>query len=118
MKLHLGMLAKKKAHILSPGDRGWGGGNIEVVSKSQNMSFFFGHFMKKKSKYELFFGAFYEKKRKQKSSFSGFWRHRVGGGRQLCNCLQETKYELFLQLSLKRYYQLTTGTYKNELQSL
>ena len=56
----------KKAHILSPGDRGWGGGgNIEVVSKSKKMSFFVG----------IFFIQ-----RKQKSSFSGFWRHRVGGG--------------------------------------
>ena len=34
---------QKKAHILSPGDRG-GGGKIKVVSKSEKMSFFVGIF--------------------------------------------------------------------------
>ena len=43
-----------------------GGGDFKVVSKSENMSFFF--YIK-----FLIMG-------KQKSSYSGFWRHRVGGG--------------------------------------
>ena len=86
---------KKKLTFFPPRDRGVGGrghGKIEAVFKSKQMSFFV---------FILY------KKRKQKSSFSGLWRHSWGGW--LCNCLQETKYELFLQLSLKRYYQLTTG---------
>ena len=58
------MLAKK-AHILPPGDRGWGG-NIEVVSKSQNMSFFAWYFMKKSEN--------------KKAHFLGFGDIRVGGG--------------------------------------
>ena len=59
-----------------------GGSNIEVVSKSQNMSFFVGHFMKKSEN--------------KKAHFLGFGDIRVGGGGGIFNCLQETKYELFL----------------------
>ena len=57
-----------------------GGSNIEVVSKSQNMSFFVGHFMKKS--------------KNKKAHILGFGDIRGGSG--IFNCLQETKYELFL----------------------
>ena len=43
-----------------------GGGNIEVVSKSQNMSFFVGYFMKNSEDKE--------------AHFLGFGDIRVGGG--------------------------------------
>ena len=45
---------------------GVGGSNIEVVSKSQNMSFFVGHFMKKSEN--------------KKALFLGFGDIRVGWG--------------------------------------
>ena len=59
-----------------------GRGNIEVVSKSQKMSFFVGHFMKKSEN--------------KKAHFLGFGDKVWGGGAAIFNCLQETKYELFL----------------------
>ena len=60
------MLAKKKLIfcLLETGGGG-GGGNIEVVSKSQKMSFFVGHFMKKSQN--------------KKAHFLGFGDLRWGG---------------------------------------
>ena len=67
--------------------------------------------LSQKVKNELFCWHFMKKSENKKAHFLGF-----GGNFAIVSRRQNMSF--FLQLSLKRYYQLTTGTYKNELQSL